>query len=196
MRISSQLLLTFLLNACLADRTHRSARSLRLMAVAKLRRALSALAVGQCALSRVSRSGIHLFADPVRRRAPTKFGSAVRQRKAFRRSLREYVPNLSGTRTALPFNVSVESNSWFHAARDLFRAFFFIASSNWCRHGKLLEGSRSARRTRAGRSSRGSHSTVVSSNSEHAPMLCEFQFAETLPVPVTIGLVSSSNHFA
>ncbi|HEX6715513.1 MAG TPA: hypothetical protein VF088_00295 [Pyrinomonadaceae bacterium] len=48
----------------LASRTHRRTRNLRLMAFAKLSRALPTLDMGQCSLSRIRRSFRHIVADP------------------------------------------------------------------------------------------------------------------------------------
>src|ERR1041384_4335941 len=103
----------------LADRSHRRACLGRLMAAAQLRRTLSTLGLGECTLSRVSCSGIHIIAGVARHARSNSSGSAVRHGK--------YFAALSGT-GAKPFrrhnrtavDISIESNSWTLAARNLF----------------------------------------------------------------------------
>src|SRR5262245_26484772 len=90
------------------------------MAAAQLRRALPTLALGECTLSRVSRSCSHFVADAVRHSCYNRSGSAVRHGK--------YFAALSGT-GAKPFrhhnrtavHISLESDTGAVAARNLFR---------------------------------------------------------------------------
>jgi hypothetical protein len=139
MRISSQLLLTFLLNACWQVALIAALASLGSWllrnSVARYRHWIWVSAL----VSRVLRSGIHLNADTARHCNSIKLTSAVPfVTESISPLSQEYVPNLSGTQTALPSTFQLNQTVGLRYSRSILR-FFSIASSNWSRPGKRRE---------------------------------------------------------
>src|ERR1700752_3240133 len=120
------------------------------MAAAPLYGALSTLALGERALSRVSGSGIHFIADVTRRSYANSSGSAVRHGKYFA-ALSGTGPFPSHNRTAV--HISIGSNSWAVAARNLFWIFAVSHLQAGPGMGNYTKHQARRCRTRAGRSS-------------------------------------------